>query len=421
MELLRRLGDGTIAIDPRADSKRQEKSRAACQTIYAACLGQSAFVKRSKPATRGLPGCVSQGDLEEFFGVIDLVRRQMAYAWLKKSSDARYREHARNLVEYALARGLAPEELTYELVGGWCVAYALVGNQPTGLWAILAAFRYVANDLGWTYTAAAEKRVRGLVRSLVSKTPITSPNYAFPWLAEMSTRFARVSTAAPGGMTLGSLRVLASLELSRATGMRGGTRFSSKRGEIRIMKSSLQWYGIGDDRGVTVNVPPGKSGPGRQVSLQFDPLNEWAPYSVLRKWFDRSGMAAQAMNAPFIPAFGAGGAIDWSAEMPRTTFVQLMRLAGKAIGLSDSYLARLRGHSLRAGCATDLILRGVPIWQVKIIGGWKSDAVLMYARITAAQMAQWSAIDVAHSGLLSRATYSGSTLPPFIARGHGPV
>ena len=62
---------------------------------------------------------------------------------------------------------------------------------------------------------------------------------------------------------------------------------------------------------------------------------------------------------------------------------------------------------LRAGCATDLLSRGVSLWKAMLVGGWRSDAILMYGRITADTMARWTTvIDPTHAVLPS--AYLGS-------------
>ena len=48
------------------------------------------------------------------------------------------------------------------------------------------------------------------------------------------------------------------------------------------------------------------------------------------------------------------------------------------------------------------------MWKVKVIGGWLSDAVLLYARVTQATMAQWSeAAQLPSSSPLLPSTFEG--------------
>ena len=37
-----------------------------------------------------------------------------------------------------------------------------------------------------------------------------------------------------------------------------------------------------------------------------------------------------------------------------------------------------------------MLSRGIEKWKVQLIGGWKSDCVLLYARVTKATMARWT-------------------------------
>ena len=112
-------------------------------------------------------------------------------------------------------------------------------------------------------------------------------------------------------------------------------------------------------------------------------------------------MENQADSAPFIPGI-CDGKLRWSSELSREKFVTQMRRIARKLGVPESYVSRLRGHSLRAGCATDMLSRGVPLWQAMVVGGWRSDAILMYGRITADTMARWTAvIDPTHAVLPS--------------------
>jgi len=74
---------------------------------------------------------------------------------------------------------------------------------------------------------------------------------------------------------------------------------------------------------------------------------------------------------------------------------------------------------MRSGCATDLLARGVELSKVQLIGGWKSDAVRDYHRITASQMAEWSQLD--KTRLFQDDVFNGAARNPFVARGRGPV
>lgn len=423
LSLLKGLADGSTSLHPDGWATKRVHAQNSAVALLSVYARESRLSNRVGAAQRGLPRAVASGDLQPYYQLIDDIATNLEFSWLKASSDSRYQQIARNLIEYARARGFPPETVTFRYLGSYAVAHTLMGNKPETLVSMLSAIRHVADDLGWEYSKSTEKRVRSLVRSLRANAPTRAPNYAFPWLAEMTRRFARSCTAPDGTVGIATLRILAALALSRGTGMRASTRFAlaedADAGRFKLTKASLEWYGSGADRGVVVCVPPGKSGSARRVPFKHDAADPLSVYSLLRRWYDASGMASQPPTAPFIPAMSTSGAIDWRREMSRGLFVKLMKAAAYAIGMSATYVSRLRGHSMRSGCATDLLARGVELSKVQLIGGWKSDAVRDYHRITASQMAEWSQLD--KTRLFQDDVFNGAARNPFVARGRGPV
>jgi hypothetical protein len=452
----RRLADMRSALERGALFKFDSTSRQAKAASQQRSLARirnlvSDVLDEPGRATTGLPGILHRGELRPWFDLIDDLAEHLTYAWLKDSSRQTYTMYSQHLVRYARERQLPANNLTYKLMSGFAISYVVAGNQARGLYGYLSAWKQAVRDYGWTLTEEAETRMRCLVRTLVTRLATTyRPNYAYPWLAEFTRKYAiKVLTNTGGTLPLADVWMMAALEFSRATGMRASTRFQSAQqlldAVFPITKSSVQWNDKNGARLVTVLVPPGKSGPERRVAFRFNPADPMCTYCILRRWYDDSGMAAQPASAPFIPAL-SGGTINWSAEMPRNEFVIRMKHIANFIGLPASYIARLRGHSPRAGCATDLFARGATLEQVKCTGGWASAKALLYVRITAEMMADWTAMDdptfeilpnailsnvslaIANNTITSASLDVTHTVPsdqpaaePFIARGAGNV
>ena len=399
-----KLSSGVLKF-PGLTEERQALSRKQQRAIGRARTQYANAAKRATPACRGLPGIIANGGLVQHHELIDDLVQSLAYAWLKPVSHVKYRTMMRQLVEYAVSRELDPASMTYGLVGGFCVAYVLVGNKPSNLYSYLSAFVHVARELEWAFSDFAETKVRGLIKALIAQADPKTSNYAYPWLLEHTARYGIAAQRDDGSFALADARMLAALELSRSSGMRASTRFQSarekRRGVFPLSKGAVTWHGAGAGRFLVIHVPPGKSGAARQVCVGHAADQPFSTYAILRRWYEVSGMENQADSAPFIPGI-CDGKLRWSSELSREKFVTQMRRIARKLGVPESYVSRLRGHSLRAGCATDMLSRGVPLWQAMVVGGWRSDAILMYGRITADTMARWTAvIDPTHAVLPS--------------------
>jgi site-specific recombinase XerD len=64
--------------------------------------------------------------------------------------------------------------------------------------------------------------------------------------------------------------------------------------------------------------------------------------------------------------------------LARRDYVNMLRHALRASGITDIEIPRFTGHSLRRGGAQSLLDAGMTIDQIKIVGHWKSDAVKRY-------------------------------------------
>jgi hypothetical protein len=191
-----------------------------------------------------------------------------------------------------------------------------------------------------------------------------------------------------------NVRFLAACALRGGTGARGSTSFAgpaaARKRDLNITKRRVTFVADATGRFVTVHLPAGK-GPARQVTFADIEENPYCTYALLRHWYEKSDMKSQGPDAPFFPSMSGSGVINWKKEQSSKDFIAEARRVAAFIGLPKTWIIRITGHSWRAGCATDLLSRDVAMWKVQIIGGWRSEAVLLYARITPATMAAWTA------------------------------
>ena len=245
--------------------------------------------------------------------------------------------------------------------------------------------------MNYVFPHADQARVRNLIKGLIKITDQGHRNYAWPWLYEFTFKAAKQWGRRA---SLKNIRFLAACALRRGTGARGSTSFTepaaAKKRDFNITKRRVTFVDDASGRYVTVHLPSGK-GPARAVTFAEIDENPYCSYALLRRWYEVSGMQSQDPNAPFFPSMNRAGAINWKKEQSSKDFLAEARSVAALIGLPKKWIVRITGHSWRAGCATDLLSRDVAMWKVQIIGGWRSEAVLLYARITPATMAAWTA------------------------------
>jgi hypothetical protein len=116
-----------------------------------------------------------------------------------------------------------------------------------------------------------------------------------------------------------------------------------------------------------------RSGQGVFVSFRDHP--GLSAVKLLRAWFDQQGLWENDDLHVFPPRRGSG--FDFSKTLSVDSFRKMIKKVVKENGLDPK---RYSGHSLRAGGATDLFVGRVPLYIIKKMGRWASDAVLIYFR-----------------------------------------
>ena len=340
----------------------------------------------------GLPGLILRREVDStLMAAADLMVHTIDLTDKKESTLKAYWGNTRVLREYFLSRGWDPNRWSYDRVASFCCLYVCYGNKASNLESIRCAWSFCAKADDYVFTHADQARVRHLIKGLIKITDQGHRNYAFPWLYEFTFKAAsRWGRRA----TLKNKRFLAACALRGGTGARGGTSFASpaaaKKRDFNITKRRVTFVSDASGRSVTVHLPAGK-GPARSVTFAEIDENPYCTYALLRSWYAASDMKSQGPNAPFFPNISRSGAIDWKKEQSSKEFIAEARAVAAFISLPKKWIARITGHSWRAGCATDLLSRDVAMWKVQLIGGWRSEAVLLYARITPATMAAWTA------------------------------
>ena len=96
---------------------------------------------------------------------------------------------------------------------------------------------------------------------------------------------------------------------------------------------------------------------------------------LLDLWIERLGISGQP-DALIFPVVTRGGRVNPGRQTSTDWFRRAIHQVAMKAGLGPGY----RGHSPRAGGATDLFVARVPYHIVKKAGRWASDAVMVYYR-----------------------------------------
>lgn len=365
---------------------------------YGGASGTSAR-KRDVRQVKGFSGMLARGELTHLMPVAKLIGSSVEFVGLADATRVGYWASVRTTEEYLSQCGHRDtKEWTFERLSGFCVLFVLAGYKAKSLGNYLAAWRYCAKLEEYQLADADYARLQSVKKALIKITDQGDRDYAFPWLFEFTYRYAQVVTAnakARGELVaLEDVQFLAGAALRGGTGARAGSSFGKELTEangkvFKLRKDGVVWSaGSGQQRFVSVRIPKGKSAL-RWVHFEDDPANDHCTYRLLRNWFERSKMASRASTDPFFPRI-VGGELDWKVEQSPEQFLAKARLVATFLRLPADWVVRIRGHSWRAGFATDMLSRNVEVWKVKLMGGWKSECVLLYARITMATMAKWT-------------------------------
>lgn len=163
---------------------------------------------------------------------------------------------------------------------------------------------------------------------------------------------------------------------SRASMMRAQDRADGK-----IRKSDIIWL---PDGSCIAYVEPGKCHTSREPTiLYYDEGNFSSPAFCLRRYWDRIGMDQQPADAYLYPLVDPiTDQVDWSRHMTNAQKLSDTRRRARVAGMPEKLVLTITGHSDRSGGCTDLVMAGVPAVWIKKQGRWRSDAFMVYFRLS---------------------------------------
>jgi len=145
-------------------------------------------------------------------------------------------------------------------------------------------------------------------------------------------------------------------------------------------------------RSFTYYVGEGKNDTrGLQPAVLWNSLDAESPGYWMEHWLHRSGAAARPQTDLLWPLVRPDGVVDWSKPAPAKAFVAETKRRARIAGMANEAIARITGHSFRAGGVTDLLLAGFSADFIMAQGRWRSAAYQVYFRMSQASLAGMSA------------------------------
>ena len=134
---------------------------------------------------------------------------------------------------------------------------------------------------------------------------------------------------------------------------------------------------------VITHIPPGK------FHKTFEPAyfkyvagNRSSFAYMYELYRDAMGMSSRPQNSYLFPSVSLDDTVNWANPSSDSAFMKRISNRAKFIGMPDSVVDEIRGHSFRSGGCTDYIVAGCPAPWIKRQGRWASDAYLIYFRRT---------------------------------------
>ena len=213
-----------------------------------------------------------------------------------------------------------------------------------------------------------------------------SKKKAFPLLISMIKQIDRVR-----GHTLADERNYARMTVACTAALRGQDH---KGGRLRKRNvSKLRGEG---PHAWSLDVMPGKAH-NRVMPTMISPIGvrpeeilTYHPGRTFSKYWDAIGMAERPTDAYLFPAIVLGEVV-WDKPAHDGEFLDWIKMNLLRAGYVSAIVNRITLHSPRAGAATDMFAAGVPLEVIKKQGRWRSDAVLLYLRLSQLPIGRWLA------------------------------
>ena len=150
--------------------------------------------------------------------------------------------------------------------------------------------------------------------------------------------------------------------------------------ELLLSRSFTCWVGEGKNQTR-----------GLQPSVVWNDFTFHSPGFWMELYLRAIGADAQPPTRPLFPFIDpVTDRIDWTRAASSKDFVREAQARARMAHMAEEAIARITGHSWRAGGATDQLLAGMPETFIMKQGRWLSDAFRVYFRLSRSVLASLS-------------------------------
>ena len=300
----------------------------------------------------------------KFGGLEDLIAQASAYVQAAKAPATRraYLSDVRDYIDFCTKIGQPSFATGGEVLALYIADLARQGRKTNTIDRRLAAIATEYHALGHRQTPGTTFLVQEVLRG-IKRTIGTAPVRKAPLMPD---DVARIVAACPErliGLRDASIVLL---------GFSLGARRAALAG---IAVSDLELT----EQGLLVTIRRDKEDQeqqGRQVPVAFGTRPETCPIRALAVWL----RAANIDKGPLFRAVDRHGNVSATALEPGS-IARILKKAGRRSGLSETEVAKLGGHSLRAGMATSAAaIGGATEREIAAITGHRSREVRRYIR-----------------------------------------
>jgi integrase len=296
-------------------------------------------------------------------GLEDLVAQANAYAEAAKAPATRkaYAADLRDFTDFCARVGQPAFAPGGQALALYITDQARRGRKPSTIDRKVAAIATEFHANGFRETPASTFVVKEVLRG-VKRTHGTAPDRKDPLLVE---DLERIVAACPGRLI--GLRDTALTLFGFAI---GGRRATIAAVQVRDLELTSQ--------GLLVTIRRGKEDQeqqGRQVPVAFGRRPETCPIRALGAWLRAAGI----VDGPLFRAVDRHGNVS-ARPLEPGSIARILKKAARRSGMGEEEVAKIGGHSLRAGMATTAAIHGAEEREIAQVTGHRSREVRRYIR-----------------------------------------
>jgi len=296
--------------------------------------------------------------------LVDLANRFLDAAKAPATRKA-YAADLRDYSEFCTMNGLSPFGPGGEVLSLYIAQLAGRGKKPSTIARRVAALATEYHARGFRETPAASFLVSEVLRGVKRTLGVAPEDRKDPLLLD---DLQRIVAACPEKLI--GIRDRALCLLGFALGSRRASLASIAVSDLALMSGEGMVVTIRRDKEDQEQL-------GRKVPVAFGAQPETCPIRWTAAWLDAANIVD--MDGPLFRAVDRHGNVS-TRPLDPGSIARILKKAARRSGMSEEKVAKLGGHSLRAGAATVAAINGANEREIAAITGHHSREVQRYIR-----------------------------------------